>query len=92
LTLRVNGFLIGDSQAEADRLQPLLDEHVRLTRAEPGCLSFEVTRVEDDPARFRLREAFRDRPAFEAHQVRTRASRWFAESQSLRRDFKITGD
>jgi quinol monooxygenase YgiN len=92
MTLNVNGFLIASSPAEADRLQPFLDEHIRLTRAEPGCLSFDAPRDTDDPSRFRLREAFRDRAAFEAHQTRTRASRWFTESKDLRRDFQVTED
>ena len=62
-----------------------LPEHVRLTRAEPGCLSFEVTPT-DDPLAWRVEERFTDRAAFDAHQRRTRASAWGAATAAIRRD------
>lgn len=40
----LTGFLVCRSLEEADRVAGLLPEHVRLTRAEPGCLAFEVVR------------------------------------------------
>ena len=62
--------------AEHDRLLPLLAEHVRLTRSEPGCLAFAVTPSPEDPGRFEVAERFRDRAAFEAHRRRAAASAW----------------
>jgi quinol monooxygenase YgiN len=89
MPLHLNGFLICDTMDEADRVSHLVPEHVRLTRAEPGCLKFEVFRSHEDPCRFAVSETFRDRAAFEAHQARTRASRWWAETQGVRRDFRL---
>ena len=36
--------------------------------AEPGCVRFDVLRVEGDPTRFTLYEVYRDREAQQAHQ------------------------
>lgn len=66
-----------------------LPEHIRLTRAEPGCLSFDVTRT-DDPMIWQVDEAFTDREAFDAHQTRTGASDWAAQTADIARDYAIT--
>ena len=75
--------------SERARLAPLLAGHVRLTRAEPGCLAFAVTESPDDPERFEVAERFSDRAAFDAHQTRTAGSRWGAASRHLRRHYRI---
>ncbi len=62
--------------------------HVQATRAEPGCLSFRIDDT-DDPLIFDVTESFRDRPAFDAHQARTRDSAWFAATRSILRDFRV---
>lgn len=64
----------------------LLPEHVRLSRAEPGNLRFDLAQ-QDDPMRWRLDEVFADADAFAAHQARRKASRWGIESRDLARDF-----
>jgi len=66
-----------------------LPEHLRLTRAEPGCISFDVTQTED-PLTWRVEELFVDRAAFDFHQQRTRASEWFAATSAIPRDYEIT--
>lgn len=66
-----------------------LPEHIRLTRAEPGCLLFEVTADPDISGRFLVREEFTDRAAFEAHQRRTAASAWARASDGIPRDYRI---
>lgn len=87
MVYRLNGFLICATMDEADRVSEILPEHIRLTRAETGCLKFEVFRSHEDPARFAVSETFRDKAAFEAHQARTRASAWWAATQHIRREF-----
>ena len=67
---------------------PLLAEHVRLTRAEPGCLAFDVTESRERPGWFAVSEHFRDAAAFEAHQARAAASPWGEATRHLRRDFR----
>ncbi len=68
-----------------------LPDHIRLSRAEPGCRSFEV-RQSADPMVWLLNESYADKTAFEAHQARNRASVWWEKSQGLRRDFTLSGD
>jgi quinol monooxygenase YgiN len=65
-----------------------LTEHIRLTRKEIGCLSFDVT--ETDPGEFRVREQFADQAAFDAHQSRTKSSTWFQVTQGMPREYQIT--
>lgn len=74
---------------ELVRLRPLLDEHVRLTRAEPGCLVFDIAVDPDAPERLGVAERFRDRAAFDAHQARTAASAWGAATRHLVRHYRI---
>ncbi len=87
--VRLSGRLLCASAEEADVVRRHLPEHVRLTRAEPGCLSFEVTPT-DDPLTWRVEERFTDRAAFDAHQRRTRASAWGAATAAIRRDYEVT--
>ncbi len=70
----LSGFLICRTLEEADRVSELLSDHIRETRAEPGCLRFEVLRSAADPCRFAVSEAFTDRAAFKAHQTRAAAT------------------
>jgi quinol monooxygenase YgiN len=89
MTLHLTGYLLCANLEEADRVSELAPEHIRLTRAEPGCLKFDLFRSHEDPTCFAVSEVFRDRAAFEAHQARTRASLWWAGTSAIRRDFKI---
>ena len=88
--VHVTGFLICRSLEESDRVAEALPAHIALTRAEPGCLIFEVLRSSADPCRFAVREAFRSPEDFDAHQARTRASDWWTATQHIPRDFEIT--
>ena len=73
---------------EATTVREAVQEHIRLTRAEPGCLAFDVTEVA--PGVFNVAERFTDGAAFDAHQTRTRASDWWRISRHLPRDFTVT--
>lgn len=87
--IRVTGTLTCATGADADLVRHHLPDHIVLSRAEPGCLSFNVDPT-NDPLVWQLDESFVDRPAFEAHQARTKASVWSAATAHLARDFKIT--
>lgn len=86
----LTGFLICRSLEEAERIAALLPEHVRLTRAEPGCLAFEVIRSMADPVRFAVREIFASRADFEAHRARAAAARWGRSTKGIPRDYVLT--
>lgn len=86
----LNGYLRCATDAEAARVRAALPEHVRLTRAEPGCLRFDVTPT-DDPLVWAVSEEFTDPAAFEAHQARAAASEWARDTQGIVRDYTVTG-
>lgn len=87
--VRLSGFLRCASVEDIPLVETHLPEHLRLTRAEPGCISFDVTQTED-PLIWRVEELFVDRAAFDFHQQRTRASEWFAATSAIPRDYEIT--
>jgi quinol monooxygenase YgiN len=86
--IHVIGTLTCSTPDQADIVRRFLPEHIRLSRAEPGCLTFSVDPTED-PLVWRLDETFKDRAAFEAHQNRTHASAWYAATAHLTRDFAL---
>lgn len=86
----LTGFLICRSLEEADRVATLLPEHIRLTRAEPGCLAFEVIRSMADPVRFAVREIYTGQPDFAAHQERVAQSLWGRSTKGIPRDYMLT--
>jgi autoinducer 2-degrading protein len=48
------------------------------TRREPGNVRFDVGQAEEDPTRFLLYEAYRDKAGFTAHQQTEHYLRWKA--------------
>lgn len=85
--IRLTGTLTC-APAEAETVRAALPEHIRLSRAEPGCLAFDVT--ETAPGEFSVSERFVDRSAFDAHQTRTRASDWWRVTAYMPRHFEIS--
>jgi len=86
--------LTGHIDVAPDRLAEIraaLADHIALTRAEPGCLRFEVTESADMAGRFLVSEAFTDAAAFAAHQARAKASAWGRISTGLARDYVVEG-
>lgn len=85
-------FLDGYLEMPADRRAAVLaalPDHVALTRAEPGCLSFEVNPDPDNALRLLVAETFIDQAAFDAHQARARVSAWADVTAGLPRHYKI---
>jgi len=77
---------LGDLDAVLDEMH----HHIELTRAEQGCLVFEITRDPHDPCRFEVYEEFADQAAFDRHQARVRGSRWGEVSSNVARHYEIT--
>lgn len=73
-----------------DSVMTALPTHIALTRAEDGCISFEVTASEDVANRLMVAEVFTDRSSFDRHQTRTKASPWFETTQGIPREYEIT--
>ncbi|MGL5470781.1 MAG: putative quinol monooxygenase [Shewanella sp.] len=86
----LNGFIIvlpNDLAAVKDEL----DNHIYLTRAETGCLTFKVTQDPVNPCRFDVYEEFVDDAAFQAHQARVKSSRWGKITVNVERHYTVTG-
>jgi hypothetical protein len=57
--VRLRGVLRCTSTEEVETVKRHLPEHTRLTRVEPGCLSFDVSQT-DDPLVWKVAESFVD--------------------------------
>ena len=88
-SVRLSGKLICASEQEVEIVNSCLPEHIRLTRSEPGCISFDV-RQTDDPMIWEVEERFLDRKSFEHHQLRTRASEWWTATAGIAREYEIS--
>lgn len=73
---------------EVENVVALLHEHIRLSRAEPGCLQFDLWQDEVRPTEFHVTEVFRSEAAFAAHQERTHNSDWFRVTGHMARDYR----
>lgn len=67
-----------------------LPEHERLTRAEPGCVKFNVSEIQ--PGVFSVEETFKDEAAFAAHRERARNTTWAAAAANAVRDYRTWQD
>jgi (4S)-4-hydroxy-5-phosphonooxypentane-2,3-dione isomerase len=67
-----------------------LPTHIELTRQEAGCVCFEVAQDPDAKRCFIVYEAFVDRAAFEAHQLRVKLSEWGRVAASAQRHYQVT--
>lgn len=76
----VTGHVIARKDTE-ETVERLAVEHVLRSRAEPGCVSHEVSRDVQQPLRFVFFERWSDMAALQAH-FRVEASRTFAQSMA----------
>ncbi|MBF9035900.1 antibiotic biosynthesis monooxygenase [Rhodobacterales bacterium HKCCE2091] len=88
MTFVLEGRLICASDEEARIVEEHLPEHIRLTRAEDGCISFDVRPGEAERT-WEVRERFADQESFEAHQERTRNSAWGRATAGIDRDYAV---
>ena len=64
----INVWLTVQDAADVEEIRSLLSQAADLSRAEEGCLRFEVYQSQDDPACFLLAERWASREAWEAHR------------------------
>ncbi len=85
------GLLICDGEEQMAAVVAHLPRHLELTRAEPGCLFFDVVQTED-PLVWEVAERFVDAAAFEMHQQRVKASEWGRATAGIKRDYSMSVD
>jgi quinol monooxygenase YgiN len=88
--VRLTGLLICETPEQAQAVEENLPLHIELTRAEPGCLSFEVNRAAD-PFVWQVEERFQDAAAFAAHQQRIADSEWGRTTAGIQRQYEVEG-
>ena len=85
----LTGELVCQNDDEVALVVANLPEHIALTRAEPGCVSFSVER-EGTSMTWRVSEEFVDQAAFQAHQTRVAASEWGSRTAGIERRYSVT--
>lgn len=88
--VRLHGYLVCSDEQDVVAVLEHLDAHIELTRAEAGCISFDVSRT-DDPFVWRVEERFTDTVAFRRHQDRVAASDWGRATAGIERRYTIEG-
>ncbi|WP_241981186.1 GNAT family N-acetyltransferase [Cryobacterium algoritolerans] len=86
----LNGQLVCHTQDQAETVREHLQLHLALTRAEPGCRSFNVTRT-SNPLMWQVEERFEHASAFEAHQERVATSEWGHATAGIERRYSVIG-
>ena len=90
MTVTLTGYITAPEE-RIGAIRAGLAEHIRLTRAEPGCISFDVSENPGIPGRFHVSEEFADSAAFRAHQTRAAGSAWAKISEGLPRQYEVRG-
>ena len=65
----INIILTGREGKDPQEIRSLLAEQGRLSRAEPGCLRFEVYHSKNDPRVFILNERWESAEALDVHRT-----------------------
>lgn len=86
--VRLSGQLVCADAAQLALVEEHLAGHVALTRAEPGCETFEVSQTAD-PLVWQVDELFADEGAFARHQQRVAASVWGRETAGIERRYQV---
>lgn len=85
--IALTGRLICNDAGQMMTALSLLPDHAHASRAEPGCLRFDLWQ-DDDPLIWHLAELFVDADAFAAHQARLADSAWGRDSSQITRDYQ----
>ena len=86
----LTGQLICRDKDELAIVEQHLPLHIELTRAEVGCISFEVQPTPRS-GEWHVEEKFRDADAFRAHQTRVTKSEWGRVTAGMERRYTVEG-
>ncbi|MBV1916424.1 MAG: antibiotic biosynthesis monooxygenase [Pseudomonadales bacterium] len=76
--------------ADLESVESAVSNHIELTRAEDGCLVFEVVQDSENKNRFNVYEEFVDQNSFSSHQQRVGQSAWGKITVNVERHYQIT--
>jgi quinol monooxygenase YgiN len=86
--IQLTGILICANEEQAAIVATHLPRHIELTRAEAGCIRFDVTSTPDALV-WDVAELFATADAFRAHQERVAASEWGTATAGIERKYSI---
>lgn len=89
-SIELTGQLICRDEEQIAVVAEFLPRHIELTRAEPGCISFEVNQA-GDPLVWDVAERFHDADSFHLHQARVKASEWGRATAGIKRNYSVSG-
>jgi len=89
--VHLSGLLICRDDVEASTVERELPEHIRRTRDEVGCQSFDVERRPGTLV-WDVAESFVDEAAFAAHQRRVESSDWGSATVGIERRYEVRCD
>lgn len=87
--VRLVGQLVCANETEVQLVITHLPLHIELSRAESGCLHFEVE-PNNDGLTWNVNECFIDQKSFDEHQARVSNSEWGLLTAGIRRHYKIS--
>ena len=88
--IRLTGALVCANEDQTAVVTAHLPQHIALTRAESGCLFFDVTPA-SDPLTWTVEERFATEDAFHSHQERVAASDWGRLTAGIERRYAVDG-
>ncbi len=74
---------------KVDVVKEELTHHIKKTRAEDGCIAFEVVQDTENNLKFTVYEEFTDKEAFDKHQERAKESDWGKLTRDYKREYEI---
>ena len=86
----LEGYIVV-SESDLINLKEHLDEHIKLTRAENGCIVFNVEQRNGKELIFDVYEEFSDKEAYYFHQERLKASPWYKATRKVERHYDVSG-
>ena len=84
----IHGELVCQNDSEAAIVHENLPQHIKLSRQEPGCITFKVLATED-PLVWQVSERFESCEAFAAHQSRVQVSEWGRATVGIQRRYVV---
>lgn len=78
-----------EQDALAEFQAAILENAARSVADEPGCMRFDVSQREDNPAEWLFYEVYRDAPAFDAHRASAHYARYAAVAERVIRSKTI---
>jgi len=89
LKVILQGYIIVPDD-HLDTVTAALVSHIELTRAEQGCLLFNVTVDYQNQNKFNVYEEFVNQSAFDKHQLRVKQSNWGRVTTQVERHYLIS--